>query len=339
MVSTRNAMIWLTSRRTASSMVGNKSDSSFQPIDDFTRTDADVQMLFIINSVWYTGPIHDPLFESLTERIEYVPGPTTVYSSNRTLSALACADQYQFCAGGVCTATGAFYQARNETIQKLKLTKMQMATFEMIWRVLRLSRMTWFGDLLSTDFLLAKQRLWSLSSQLEENQWQIEVENIHNLTLASTQRMIVEHASPPQIEVRPTVKLSNFVTTPTTPEGKILCAAQKVRSSDHQSFRVVGFVIIIVVGVVIVLLHLLLPKLVARIQRGSVKGRYRNLAWDNQDPLQVLRMALEAQGVGPWRKEKDIPVTVEFGKEFGFNLERVGGEEHDREEIHLQEKI
>jgi hypothetical protein len=41
-----------------------------------------------------------------------------------------------------------------------------------------------------------------VSAGLRDNQWQLEAQNLHNLTIADLQRMVLEFASPPALALQ-----------------------------------------------------------------------------------------------------------------------------------------
>ena len=211
-------------------------------------------------------------------------------------------------------------KVNSSTIHTLHLNKNQEATFELVRQSMQLANLQFINFFFDHGgYFLAKERLYGgigISSALGENQWQLEVENIHNTTLAFLHMRVVEHASPPR------TGLDKYIIPPDTFEGQHLCNIQKIPSSLHQSFSVVGLAIIILGGCFITVLRFSLPEAVGRIQLQFGKGLHRRLDWVRSDALQLLRLVLEGQGIKRWKgKDCVVPVTEGYGREFSLVLD------------------
>ncbi|KAH8656594.1 hypothetical protein BGZ60DRAFT_434967 [Tricladium varicosporioides] len=297
---------------------GNLTESTFQPIEDFYRDDADVNILSLVNSVAYTGEVTDPLFKAWISG-EMVPGPGQYWISNRTLSGLGCVEQYQFCSSKSCTNLVGYYQLNDSIIQSLNLNKRQSATFKLLQQALWASRIRAMDTFLAGDWLLAKDKLYGnilLSSPLEENHWQMEVANIHNVTLALLQRRIVEHALPPP-QNWPLAGVNKYISPPELPDEKQLCKIQMIHSSNYKSFSAFGVAFIIFGGLFLIGLNYSLPLILNRSWLGMGENRYRRDHWIIDSMFQVHRLAAEGRGVEPWNgKYDDVPVTREYAKKY-----------------------
>jgi hypothetical protein len=274
-----------------------------------------------MNTVAYTAEVTDPLFKAWVSE-EALPGPGLYWYSNRTTSGLGCIEQYQFCGSEECTNAVGYYQVNGSITQPLNFNERQLATFELLLQALWASRIKYMDNLLSGDWLLAKDKLYgraSLSSPIEENHWQMEVENIHNATLALLQRRVVEHALPPP-QTWPVTGVNKFIIPPATPESKSLCNSQKIRSPAYQSFSVFGVASIFFGGVFLIGFKYALPTVLDHTPLRSGQNSYRKKQWAQDWILQLYRLAAEGQGIKPWRRrQSNVPVTVEFAKEFHLN--------------------
>jgi hypothetical protein len=205
-------------------------------------------------------------------------------------------------------------------IDALGLNPKQAATIQLLVKVATWMRMSALLTFLGADILLAKERLhgglW-LSSALEDNQWQKEMENIHNASMAFLQQRITDHASLSNSWIYESVKLNENIVRESTPEALQLCANQKIWSTTHYSFSMVGMLLIMLGGTFVILVNVSLPHFVGWLQRRSGKGLTARLDWIESEPLQLQRVAFECRGIGPWKgSENDVPVTTDFGQKF-----------------------
>jgi hypothetical protein len=304
------------------SSVGNISESEFVPNEDFFRDDADVTIVALLNNVVFTGEVEDTFYRAQTPQVEYIPGPVDVWGSNRTVSALGCTEEIQFCVSERCTKLGGLWQNADEAVIPLGLNAAQMATHNVLFEFARMARFFYLHFHLSGDYLIAKDHVYGdthLSAQLDSDFWQTEVENLHNITMAVIQRAAVRFAAPPNIKVRDNILTKQFHRLPTTPEGRHLCQTQKIRSLQHDSFNVIGLTSIILAGLIIISCRYLLPVVAARIQLRTAQGTRQWQEWINNDLLQLHRAALEGAGVGPWTGlDNDVPVLVDPDQRIQF---------------------
>jgi hypothetical protein len=174
---------------------------------------------------------------------------------------------------------------------------------------------------LETELLLATQQLFggrsSISSPVESNHWQKEVENMHNISLAAMQHMVVGHANPADHRIRDGDSTRNHIVKETTPYNQYLCDNQIVRRTTYTSFKMSKLVFIIVLGGLLSIIANTLPDCVSRWGKRTRTGRAANMDWHQSDTLQLQRHTFEAAGAGPWlNKEGGIPVTAAYGQKF-----------------------
>jgi len=156
---------------------------------------------------------------------------------------------------------------------------------------------------LNDQVLLANNYLWGyfkgLSAPLPENQWQTEVINMHNTSMALLQRRIVDFASPPNMEVRPNVSSSSNIVSPNTTASQELCSQIKIRTSAYMSFSVLGLFLLIALAILVVAINLSLTGLVDSARRRLGANMYKSWEWVETSPMQLQRMACEGRGTGP----------------------------------------
>lgn len=294
-----------------SASVGNPN-ATWQPVPALNRSDADVSLFLLApNSVKYSGPVKDPWFSATTEYP--VPRPeagttTTLYDSDHFINALACADQYQFCAKDRCTPLTAALVAINAS-HDLGLNLMQGAIRDRL-ALHSLSATTFYSTYgLGGDALRASDTLFNtVQEALPDNQWTIEVSSWMATSLARLQILAVQYATGP-----PTTTDKNLIQPPRSKEEKKLCRAQKVRSaSGTTSFSVLGVAIILIVGAILISLSLLLSTIVCGLRRIFHYKDHKRIQYLLDEKLQLHRLAYEEAGQGYWQNcGNSIPVTKE----------------------------
>ena len=293
------------------------NESSFIPVPQFHRDDADVSILLLNKALAYTGEVKDPWFRA------QVRGPSSLginetWLPSETTSGVACIEQYQFCNTTHCSAPSGLYEHDYLSPPPgLDFNANQLATYKLFWKFLSYMRLDYTLRILKNEILLANQRVYGgfrISSALPNNQWEIEMENLFNISMAGLQLNAQSHATPYNSEIRPGAHLHQFILPPSTLEQKRICNNQKVRSSLYASFNILGLALIISLSSLIILLNLSLPRLAGWFQRRLGKCEISRLGWIDDDILQTQRIALQGKGIGPWDGKRDaVPVTVEYG--------------------------
>jgi hypothetical protein len=170
---------------------------------------------------------------------------------------------------------------------------------------------------LQDNTLLARDKTfgdWSLSPGLPENQWQLELQNIHNISLAFAQQLAVTHASPENIDISPDSTLDQYVVKENTTESLLLCRNQKIKSATHYSFSIFGLSSLLVGSFISVLLgHFAAPitEYFCKKSRFGLGDRYQTGEWIAGDVLHLQRIALEAYGIKLWKDSDRFPVPAE----------------------------
>lgn len=285
----------------------NSSQSSFVPIPELNRTDADVTVLLLNNRVGYTGEVKDEWFRA-SAQISGIARLPQAWVSVRTLSGVACTEQIQFCNGDRCSRIGSFYDFSPMDPPDLGFNPAQKATFELLFSIAINSRFDVIIQFIKDELLLAKQLVYGtfgISSVVEPNHWQTEMENLHNISLASMQANAVAHAAPGNPQIKPGFNLDHFIVPETDVEIKKLCYNQRIRSLNHSSFSVLGLALIVAFSSIIVVTNLSLPSLVhlVRSRNGTVLANHHE--WDQDDVLHLQKMALEGRGIGS-RNSKEL---------------------------------
>lgn len=305
----------------------NLTESGFYPIAELNRTDADISLLVLNNRVAYTGRVDDPFFRAT--RQEEFNRLEDSWISNTTITGIACTEQYQFCnpaqksdgKGDKCTALGSLYEFDQVTPPaSLGLNPRQTATYVLMSKMIYSLRFNSFLMFLKNEILVATRLVYGsfgISTPLPDDQWQTEVANIHNLTLAGLQLTAIGHAATPNIQIRPGLNLHDHMVDETDPDAQALCRNQRARNSAYSSFSMLGIIIILVCSLLIILVDYFLPLILQRVSPASPYGTVAAQAWDEDDILQLQRQALEGRGIGPWKTSSgQVPVTDQWDLKF-----------------------
>lgn len=304
------------------SFIGDEPSSNFEPIPVFNLIDADVSIWCLRNRAIYTDQVNDPWFRATSL---YTTVPSRLWKADDTISAIGCTEQYSFCnTHSNCTKLNGLFKTRDVATQ-LGYNKMQKAVFDLLWNAMFATRLLYATFVLEDNMLLARDQVFGsyrVSTSLPDNQWQLEVQNAYNISLAVLQDFPTLHASPPQIQITPNSTYDQYIIpNNATTEGIHLCQNQKIRSSTYYSFSVVGLAIIILGGSLIILLSNLIPVIVAlllkrRAQQGKTRCWKKQEEWEMNDVLQLQRIALERYGVRPWKVDGEVPTLTEDLREF-----------------------
>jgi hypothetical protein len=303
--------------RSIASFVGSDPYTGFNPIPDFNRTDADVSLLIVRNGAYYTGEVNDPFYKATTP---HSIGTLQFYKADSTVNALACIEQYSFCNNNNMNCTtfnGLIAITRDIVKELLGYNTVQLATFDLVWRSVWAMRIYFLAFNLKEQILLASSQdfgTFRISVELPTNQWQSEVENMFNISLAILQLVGIEYVSPPELQVTYNTTYDMYITGPNTTEGKNLCNSQKILSSGQYSFSFFGLLFILVVGSLIIILNNVGPLTVGYWQAKShdERAQYRRREWAANDVLHLQSIALNSKGIcaGDWRTDTDVPVLM-----------------------------
>jgi hypothetical protein len=285
--------------------------SSFQPVAMFNRTDADVTLWVLKNRALYTGKVEDPFFKATTP---YGKGILNLFKSDFDQSILACTEQYSFCNSVNCTTLNGLYPITNNVVKNmLHYNDAQMATFEVMWKAAWASRAFTILFSLGDKALLASSQSagnirWS--AILPPNQWQLEVSNVFNITLAYVQRAAVQIASPANVQFSPGQTIYDRIIPPSTDAQKHLCNSQKILSgAGFYSFNFFGLLFILISGSILIAISNTFPIIRHKYLKATdTRGQHRLREWKCNDLLQLQREALECNGVGVWKDEGDVPI-------------------------------
>ncbi|KAF4304011.1 hypothetical protein GTA08_BOTSDO07955 [Botryosphaeria dothidea] len=236
----------------------------WDPIPELDRKDADVEMYFLsANRVLFAENTTDEWYKASRPayNISRISTEATlqVYLQDEVASPLACAHQEQFCnpnlpknqrCAPLIGAAGVDAQINAEKL----FPESAWPRFEWIYRALvyRAFRAPKIVKTLGSRVLSSKYALFnSVQGPIPDNQWQLDVENWHNATLALLQDAFVSTARGDHDP-----RWSQWFYDPPDEESKKLCKSQKIRSNAYVSFNVFGLFFIFCLGGLIMLVSI-----------------------------------------------------------------------------------
>lgn len=304
--------------------------AAFTPIDALKRDDADLYVLFLSgNGVIYTNPSNDDWYR--TDPVawdEEVIGqvdlpPLRFYRPLEPASALACAQQYQFCNAALegTSGCGPLASMRDaiagvaplfetnytnlvnnvaETDTAARFSYFMNMFFSSVWNLDGV-----IGSLGPASLHSQRTLSGSIQGTLAPKQWHLDITRLWNITLASTQSAMVSTVYGPSDPA-----LLDIWYNYTTPALQRLCGTQKVRSTTYTSMNLFGICFTYALGTLIALASYLLQPVSALLHRKRGFRRYAHLEWMSNSTLQLQRLAHEELGLGTWSDGiKEIPTT------------------------------
>jgi hypothetical protein len=295
--------------------------TAFSPIPQLNRTDADVSLVVLLNRAMYTSAVKDPFFKATTHRSD---ATATFFTADQDAGVIGCTEQYQFCNGqSRCTPLNGWGAFSAASVQEtLGFNSTQLTLYDTIYRTAFNMRVFNILFMLEDNTLLAKDLLYGIygvSTGLPENQWQREIQNIHNISLAAMQQSGMAHSSPPNIAIGygPNSTWSyDFIKQENSPEQQRICRNQKARVLGYYSFSVLGLSLVLLFGIVIIFLGLTAPSITDYWRRRVIDKKrpsstskgfsvldtvnltsYRTQEWKYCDPLYLHKVALEGYGI------------------------------------------
>ena len=296
----------------------NDIENEFAPIPELKVKNADLTLLNLENKASYVGNVSDPWFSATSVTKDTIDR----WLPDNEVAVMAYLEQYQFCSPSRCTEITGLHKLAPNTTGNLNLTPRQQEVYNVLWKSIWAVKVRFAIYITGVEAILAKDYLWGVNSRgsapLPHNQWETEITNLHNVSLALLQRRRVEHAAPLQLALFTEDRnATSYIIQANTSDALDLCQHQRIRDAQYASFSVSALVTVILFACAIIAVNLSLEKIVAHIQRRFGVGEAKRLAWIETEPLQLQRLALEERGVGPWAgTQDDVPVTLTYGQTF-----------------------
>lgn len=238
------------------------TESDFEPIEQLAQNDADLVLLFLSFTGTYYGEVDDPWF-SAHRAMSFPLIPLDFlqnrYSRDMVISTIACKEQHQFCTHlGQCTALLGFDQVQNNETFNDALNPHQNATFDRVIRAVaasRLGQMLQFLQRTTTPMLASNHTAsgssgLTVSQPLPNDQWHLELNYWHSISMAQLQRTVVQWATG---QIAPEPQYVNYLLRPEEERDKWFCENLIIPSDAFQSFSVVSIVLLIAFGTFVII--------------------------------------------------------------------------------------
>jgi len=264
--------------------------SEFDPIPELAQG-GDLSLLFLSFNGMYLGQVDDPWFSAHGEQLFDTSFPflNKRYMRDAAISTLGCTEQHQFCSeANTCTGLLGFDQVQNDNFFNTGLSAQQNATFDRMLRAVVASTLRNTAEFLAltTTPILASRSIASgksgavVSQVLPEDQWKIELQYWHSVSMAHLQRTVVQWATG-QIAPEP-----EFLLAPTAEQDIWFCKSLIVPSAVFQSFSVIAITIIFILGLLVIIASLNVEKLAALIRRCLRRQRAKK-SWNDDYMLGI----------------------------------------------------
>lgn len=284
------------------------NETDFLPIPELRVDDAVTSLLFLsAKGVAFFEPVDDDWYSA------HQPGPPAVlddidgnfplYYTDRVANVLGCVARRQICNPVSARCSSLSYEP---TPHAPWSSEEQEKTFNFWWATLGLSTLD-IPRFKGTSSLKAYSNFFEgLQGPLPSDQWQQEIIYWESIALAYTQRKAVEAVTGPS---DPALRQYVEKNVPGLISGDF-CVQQKIKSTDHTCFSVLGLTITLVLGGLIIILSNLTGPLYAFLRKRQKKFSYRQLEWATNETLQLQRMVHEELGLGTWSETlSSIPIT------------------------------
>ncbi|KAK4160457.1 hypothetical protein QBC43DRAFT_359640 [Cladorrhinum sp. PSN259] len=299
--------------------------SSFWPIPELQRTDADIFVFFLsANTVFFTQPTTDAWYNSsqhrelkLRETLRYANDVTntTVWVAAEAASPLGCITQLSFCSprpprtpGDKCTPLSGIIGLSEKAAQlgfdNYAVTQFSwlLMTFDFIHGLISNVVINMGDQALTSRYNLNGAH----QAEVAPDQWQQDVLSWNAASLAALQQSNLASVTGDFGEY---ARMPNALVTPANDAERAMCN-QKVISPLHVSFSVFGLAFIGVFGLLTIIISFSLECTARWVQKRLKRNPYSLLEWYATGTLQLQRMAHEELGVGAWSQgDETIPVS------------------------------
>ena len=289
----------------------SEGDDMYQPVSSLASDDSDLALFILHARVEYLDEVNDPWFSAHQPGGNLSGGidPTVLRLPDNTAGVLGCIHQYQTCnTNSSCSPLMSFPNILQYTLDNvLGFNEAQLNTSNRILQAAGNSDPGSTVGPLGASILLANNLLVAdVSLPIADNQWQLEMANLHKVLSTTFQRGVLEYATGPQWD------LKQYVSEPPTPIAKQQCRNQIMRRNDYMNFSILAVVLIIVAGFLLLLLYLCLQPAIRKQQQKTRKGQLRNTRWEKDGLLQLQRIAYEGNDLGAWKAPQYslVPITT-----------------------------
>jgi hypothetical protein len=269
------------------------ASSTFQPIPELARMDADVFLIFLQNQAVFSSPVNDPWF-CAQNYVNDSGTPLWRAALDSPVSVMGCAVQAQFCNSHTseCTPlTGA--QVLNPLSDYLELNERQKAVLS------RLKGSAFNGTSLDfvvkqlgpTGMRVEQSTTNMITTTLPDNQWVVELENWFTVMLSTIQLNVESFSGGPS---KP--QLQTLVQRPAK-EDEWMCTNQTGQREGYTSFNIFALAFIIVTGFLIIISSALFDIFVHVLCERTQWGNSKCKAWKMAENQYFQRLMFESRDV------------------------------------------
>jgi hypothetical protein len=286
---------------------GTTYSSTFTPIKELTRTDADVSVIFLNNNGipirGRDGPVTDPFFSATTPS----PYDNRFYVPDSPITAIGCTDQYVF-GNPVKNQWTDPLPLGTDWVNYTKdwgLSPQQSATFAtFIWALGQNGAIDSVIMGLETEALLAKKYpgvFLGFQNPIPNSQWKKEVDYWFKNGLAKLQLQLISIATGP-----PDPKLPGLQNAlPIISYGRndlvdTICGWQKVYNVEFKNYHRTGFIALVLIGGLLILV----PVSARWIYSASRKPGDNVSSWNSYEPLELMGIVSEDASRQVWRNRE-----------------------------------
>ena len=262
--------------------------NDFAPIPQLRQASSDVAILMMSYVGNYLEEVDDPWFSAHFEHHENTQAVIghTQYAPDRQISSLACHEQHKWCNGKVCTPFLGQQQALLDAAFMSSLTPRQNVTFNRMFRALDTSNIGRVVLNLSVGNMPILATLQTITEKhtvglgLPDNQWQLELDFWHSVSMSMFQQNFVEFNTG---QIAPETK---YFVAPESEAAAWWCKNLMIPSTVYQSFSVLTLLLTFVFGLLVMLCSLMVEEIAGWLQGRTNQGcKARRDQWDNDDML------------------------------------------------------
>ncbi|KAI0972038.1 hypothetical protein F4678DRAFT_479021 [Xylaria arbuscula] len=299
--------------------------SSFDPIPALKSSGGNIFIFFLSsNGILFSEKTLDPWYQATHKlgTIGFVTsnnlskgGLIDIYGQDFPGSPLACTEKRQICTAtpdstqqNHCTLLGAEADTWNEAFTN---ATDQSSVDRLDWSISTLESYIQGGigqivAVLGAQSLLSRRSLdQGIQGPLSDDQWKFDLSYWQNIQMASWSKGLVESA-----KGLPSSYSESWIRRPVNKAEVQLCHNQKIYSTAHISFSVLGLSLLLAGGLLVMSLSLSLEHLARFLQRFVKLDPYSRLEWVSNGTLQLQRLAHEELGFGEWTGgDETVPTT------------------------------
>ncbi|OCK78531.1 hypothetical protein K432DRAFT_394700 [Lepidopterella palustris CBS 459.81] len=293
------------------------NNSGFVAIPELSRKDADTMLLFLsANNIGYPSPVDDLWYSAHRGPYSWLENSTLWFADN-SASVLGCALQVQLCNPNLSLDNGC-----GPLLSLSELSENWNGTDQSMWQSEKQANFAYtFVSDSSTQSpyrvqsLVAgrgaavlesrKTLLRGIQSNIADNQWQLDMENLVAIYLAGMQMQGIEYASGIRYP-----GLEQYAAIPSDEWADVYCRNQVILSNGYTSFSTLTLCLALGSGGFLIVVSFFLEPLLCWARRKFRWNSFPLLEWSLNETLQLQSLVHEELGLGSWTREiGKTPVT------------------------------